>query len=305
MRYLKLYEYFMFNNMELNYNYEEVFRERFKEKEFTDDDFATIKDLLEKDCKEFLDELKSKNQKPIFRGVKNKDDVDNGIYIKSSRTDRRTKDSNPFFSDLFNDKFEEVLGVKLRSEGVFATKNPNTAGDYGTAYMFFPIGKYRYFVNKEISDLYSNISDNFSDERSLKFGWEYKYNRPNSGSLLYSKSNGSFSYNDKVYSDSPDDTIAQIKKEYPELEDKSYSVIKDMLTWIPAISWEDFLKEKTDAQNKMIDKIVSGYEEGKMEDMMLQEMTFICEKYYLVDTGFYDMMCNYLEGKHLNQPRVG
>lgn len=305
MRYLKLYEYFMFQNMELTYNYEQIFRDRFKENDFDDNDFETIKVILEKDCKEFLDELKSKNQKPLFRGVKNKDDVDKGIYIKNSRSDRRTKDSNPIISDKFNDKFEEVLGVKLRSEGVFVTKNPNTATDYGTAYMFFPIGKYRYFVNKEINDLYSNISDNFSTENNIKIGWEFRYNRPNINSVFHSESKGTFSYNDKIYSNSLEETIIQVRKDYPEFEDKGYSEIKDILTWIPAKSWEEFYKEKMDEQDKMLDDIVAGYEEGKMENMMLQEMTFICEKYYLVDTGFYDMMCNYLEGKHLNQPRVG
>ena len=53
MRYLKLYEYFMFNNMELSYDYEKEFRERFVKKEFEDDDFLNIKEILERDCKKF------------------------------------------------------------------------------------------------------------------------------------------------------------------------------------------------------------------------------------------------------------
>ena len=65
------------------------------------------------------------------------------------------------------------------------------------------------------------------------------------------------------------------------------------------------IKRKVEKQNKMVEEIVNGYEEGKMENIKMEEITFICDKYYLVDTGFYDMMCNYLEGKHLNQSRVG
>lgn len=305
MRYLKLYEYFMFNNMELSYDYEKVFRERFVEKEFEDDDFLNIKEILERDCKKFLDELKSKNQKPLFRGVRNKDDVDNGIYTKSSRTDRRSKDSDPGFSELFDKKFEEVLGVRLRSNGVFVTKNPNTSQDYGTSFMFFPVGDYEYYANPKINDLYSNISDNFSDEQSLKFTWQYRYNRPYTGSFHLSDSDGKYSYNDKIYSKSLEDSIKDIKNDYSELSYKNNTEMKALMEWVPDVSWEDYLKEKVEKQNKMAEEIVNGYEEGKMENIKMEEITFICDKYYLVDTGFYDMMCNYLEGKHLNQSRVG
>ena len=81
--------------------------------------------------------------------------------------------------------------------------------------------------------------------------------------------------------------------------------MKALMEWVPDVSWEDYLKEKVEKQNKMVEEIVNGYEEGKMENIKMEEITFICDKYYLVDTGFYDMMCNYLEGKHLNQSRVG
>ena len=82
MRYLKLYEYFMFNNMELSYDFEKVFRKRFVEKKFEDDDFLNIKEILERDCKKFLDELKSKNQKPRFRRTKIDKKIQNSIYRK-------------------------------------------------------------------------------------------------------------------------------------------------------------------------------------------------------------------------------
>jgi hypothetical protein len=109
--------------------------------------------------------------------------------------------------------------------------------------MFFPVGNYEYYANPKINDLYSNISDNFSDEQSLKLTWLYRYNRPYTGPFDLSDSDGKYSYNDKIYSKSLEDSIKDIKNDYSELSDKNNTEMKALMEWVPDVSWEDYLKE--------------------------------------------------------------
>lgn len=53
-------------------------------------------------------------------------------------------------------------------------------------------------------------------------------------------------------------------------------------------------EKKVSDINDKIKHWVSGYEVNSMENAKLCEITFICEKYYLLDLAFYRDICNHL-----------
>ena len=44
-----------------------------------------------------------------------------------------------------------------------------------------------------------------------------------------------------------------------------------------------------------VKKIISGYQKSGLDKVTNQELTFICDKYYLVDPGFYQKFIEYLK----------
>jgi hypothetical protein len=122
--------------------------------------FDKIVEILESDCKPFLDEVSSKGIECIFRGSRpsNSEEIDDlDIYKKIVRTDRKALDSDKEISDMFDNMFGEKFGVKPRSSGVFTTKKFETTSAYGIRYIFVPIGDYKYYWNPNCEDLFTNI----------------------------------------------------------------------------------------------------------------------------------------------------
>ncbi len=264
MKYLKYYENFApVKRYEISDYYNRTFKGKYIENEYTNIDFNKIIEILERDCSKFLSELKDKEQNPIFRGYRKiiGSEIIDGIYKKTARTDRRAKDMNVGISEDLDNRFKEKFGIYLRSSGVFATKNPDTSDDYGTSYMFFPIGDYKYYANLAIRDLYSTVYDSLLNDREIEAQWEYKYNK-------IDDSDGEFVRDEEGNS-----------------------------KWIPAVTLEDFIVLKKQEQEQKIVDMINGYETGLIDQLSEQEMTFICHEYYLVETAFYFKMCDYLKGE--------
>jgi hypothetical protein len=119
--------------------------------------FDKIVELLERDCKPFLDATSD----VIFRGSRPsyKEEIDDlDIYKKTVRTDRKSLDTNSEISNMFDDIFEKKFGVRPRSCGVFTTKNYQTTSAYGMRYIFVPIGEYKYYWNPSFDDLFTKIN---------------------------------------------------------------------------------------------------------------------------------------------------
>ena len=192
--------------------------------ELQTEDIERVISLLERDCPEFLNELKNKYITPLFRGT-HKSIKD----IEEVKTDKfripRNLDMN--ISNVFNDCFRVNFGVAIRSEGVFTTKSPYVTHTYGTTKMFFPIGNYRYFWNPDVDDLYTYVDENL-----------YAFN---------------------IYSDDDIDD--------DDIEEHIYSFVEE---------------------------IASNYIDDQLEKSDYQEITFSCDKYYLVDTKYYKPICDYL-----------
>jgi hypothetical protein len=171
---------------------------------YSDEDWNKILQILEKDCGQFLEEIKDSDS-IIFRGVKgNKTDVGKGIWKKAARSDRYTLDMRQDVSHEFDNLFAQKFAIPIRRAGVFATKQPLNAKSYtryidkqgdvvrkrAVNFLFFPIGEYRYFWNPKIMDLYSDveneqwygdydyIGDNYIDEQYVEDRWWEVYGEP-------------------------------------------------------------------------------------------------------------------------------
>lgn len=195
------------------------------ESTYREEDVDKIWQLLKKDSRPFLNEIKKTGSDLLFRGYY--DALDNnagyGIDKKRVRKNRTAKDMNPLISNEFDNFFYERFGYELRKESVFTCKNPLTTFTYSgidqtrkrkQTFIFFPIGDYEYFWNPDIEDLYSDLD---------KESWYYE-------------------------------------------------IGGDM--------------EKLTEYSDEIKKIVDGYQYGNIEKVNDQEISFVCDWYYLVDDAF-------------------
>lgn len=192
MKYLRSYKIFENSKYILN-GFEEAFDQEYKNRHYSDNEFDEILKVLKDDCSQFLKELSSKKQYPIFRGASNMDDVTEGMWEKTPRDDRFPRDSAGDFSEDFDDLFQKKHGVRLRSNGVFATKSPVVAQTYASKYfLFFPVDGYKYYHNNEAVDLfaiqpeYYDDIDEFSDKKEEVF---FKLNHIVNGYKLNSMEN--------------------------------------------------------------------------------------------------------------------
>lgn len=299
MKYMKTYEFFSSgfgSNTSIRFSSLGSFitwaDKRYREEEYDDEEFEEIISILENECKQFLDEVKEGKVGPIFRGAKNIDDTyTKGLGVKGSRIDRAPLDTRRDVSKILDNCFEEKFGVKLRSSGVFASKLPTVASDYGRPYLFFPIGDYEYFWNPDVKDLYGDIEGThwyYIDESD----WQWQYGPGN---------NGDWCYDGLEYDNDIITAVKRVKEDNTDLSNKSFEYVQKLLDWEPACSIEDYMQgAQAELQNNLED-IVSGYVNNQMDKIVDQEITFVCDKYYLVDPAFYVKYLEYLNDKNLDE----
>lgn len=151
MKYIKVFE-----------NFDEIdFKDirNLKTNEYTSD-FKNVIEILERDCKPFLDEMKSNKIEPIFRSAERIKLDEKGMIKKLCRTDRRPVSTAVSVSNQLDQLFLDKFGVKLRSNGVFTSKQKELL--YGNPYLFFPIGNYKYYWSPSIKDLYATLNLNYN-----------------------------------------------------------------------------------------------------------------------------------------------
>lgn len=262
----------------LNRDYESIYKHS---------DFQKIWKILERDCDKFLKELESSGSDLLFRGVRQLDsNVSYGMDKRSVRKDRSPKDMLSSVQNIFDSKFYEKFGYKLRSTGVFTTKDPIQAETYSShskvkkrkePFLFFPKGDYRYFWNPNVDDLYTKIEDEI---------WYYK-------SEYTEKSNEyledmEFDTLDwfKIYGD-PNETW-NIHSDWKEKGGGNGKFIDG--EWVPDKSFDEYMDDLKKQIKMDLDKntteLVEGYREGGISEITHQEITFICDEYYLVDDAF-------------------
>ena len=294
---------------------------------YTDEDWNKIIQILERDCSQFLGEMID-TESIIFRGVKrNVNEVVKGLGKKKARSDRYTVDMRQDVSVDFDNLFAQKFGVPLRRSGTFATKQPLNASGYSgysnerrriVNYLFLPIGDYRYFWNPKIMDLYSDIEneywyaqydfagDDYGDGEYIEDLWWGIYGEPglkrDQWSWCKGGGKGEYLYKGKSTGYNTIPRIFGMLGENPEswgvdpdvanqTDTVSFEAgIKKDLKWKPEMTIEEFEKIK----EKEMSKIVSEYQEGNMQDISEQEITFVCDEYYLVDDAFLHKMVEYL-----------
>jgi predicted CopG family antitoxin len=333
MKYLKyINEFFLYGdspssdvtyrNNTLKKWYDE-FELEFSEK-YTDENWKRVLETLERDCGQFLEELKSSKSDPLFRGVRTLNGGKDGIVLKNTRKDRYPKDLSWNVSKEFDRLFQDKFGLPIRSQGVFATKDAISSSGYGKynpikkrsiSYLFFPKGNYSYYWNPKIKDLYNDVEDEdwywfFDDfesslESYLSDKWWIEYGDParrmnDCNWLRFGGGKGQYFYQDKPTGENLRiRAISKIKEEY-DIEMSDEEVIRK-LEWVPEKSFSDFSEEYISKSKENADRgiieIVGGYQDNNIQDAQEQEITFICDQYYLVDEAYLHKIEEYLKSK--------
>jgi hypothetical protein len=187
------------------------------------------------------------------------------------------------------DKIVEILSTEC-SEFLDLLEEKNIKGLYrGATIHDTPIvdsfWKFKPFENRLSRDTKSNISKLLDDGFVNKFGIPLRsrgvfatkdlsiaasYGRFRKEAFLFFPKNGfRYFWN------------PQIEDLYTELRDNTSFYNKEPFFWNSS--------EKREFQN-----ILYGYQEGEIEKVKWQELTFICDEYYMLDLDYYDKFIDYL-----------
>ena len=113
-------------------------------------------DIITKDCKPFLKEIKGGEL--LWRGGRT---VFKEVEKITPRADRKPLDTEKIVHDHLDKLFLEYHGWKARSEGVFVSPDILATRRFGDPSLFFPIGTYKYLWHTRIHDLTTSLCDNF------------------------------------------------------------------------------------------------------------------------------------------------
>jgi hypothetical protein len=269
-------------------------REQFNELEILEDTISKIK----KDCQPFLKEIKSVGRL-LYRGSKIQ--IKSYKILKSYLEDRTPKNMNIEVHDYLNKQFKKKFGWPIRN-GIFVSFDPDMAASYGTPYFFFPIGKYKYSFSKKVVDLYE---DYYNDLKlldlsllglKLKLGPEHerKYgSKTKKGTWLYKGKGKNLFIKGNIHISDAINKFAEKLKDEIEYDD----ILKDIV-WVPNISLDDYAKEYAEKQKekiyKILDDIVDSYQSKGLGDQKYVEISFNCDKYYLVKHTWRDELMDEL-----------
>lgn len=110
----------------------------------------------------------------------------NDIELFYARKDRRPKDTPLEVHNWFDGMFKKKFGWKARSEGVFASTNPNGLEPFGKhTYLMYPANGYSYVWSPKIEDLTDYASkvhslidyNGMTGEWFTAWGWEKNLNK--------------------------------------------------------------------------------------------------------------------------------
>jgi hypothetical protein len=111
-------------------------------------------DIIRKDCKPFIDELKKyKGNETLYRGV---DELRGWCLQKRRRQDRKPLNTPASMQEFFDEVFYDKFGWRPRSTGVFASSNYTEVKNYygWKPYVFLPVGPLDFIWSKEVNDLF-------------------------------------------------------------------------------------------------------------------------------------------------------
>jgi hypothetical protein len=112
-------------------------------------------DKIKKQCKYYIDLVKNNNcsNKFFYKGMNKQHDFD----IIKTRKNRKPLNMPLKLHNYIDKLFKKKFGVKLRSETIFVTSDIIWSGGYGFPSIIIPIGKFDYYWNQHIDDLYEDF----------------------------------------------------------------------------------------------------------------------------------------------------
>jgi hypothetical protein len=125
---------------------------------YLNEDTEEALQILERDCKPFLDAVKKRDMPFLYSGRKKKFKWFKGEVRKN----RTPKDTPVEVHNLVDDAFQMKFGKRLRSNCLFTTLSKYHAYNYGTVYYIFPIGKYEIFWHPKVVDLYETMDSYYN-----------------------------------------------------------------------------------------------------------------------------------------------
>jgi hypothetical protein len=118
----------------------------------------------------------------------------------------------------------------------------------------------------------------------LSYNWE----------RIFESKEGEWCYDVCCYGSDITYSSEEAKLDNDELKNMSSANIKKNFYWKPGIELDDYIYNIKEDGEDEIKSIVSRYQEGGLEDIANQEITFKCKDYYLVDIAFYNKIIKYL-----------
>lgn len=110
-----------------------------------------IRDMIERDCKPFIKELKG-SQQLLLRGMKQSGTKD--IFKKKVHKNRKPRMIPADLHERLGIYTKKKFGWNTREEGVFTSKVKFDASSWGQPFIIFPIGKIKYVWSNDVSKLY-------------------------------------------------------------------------------------------------------------------------------------------------------
>jgi hypothetical protein len=262
------------------------------------DTINDIGKLIRKDCKKYINEVVKSNI-VLYRGMFDSTpsrgkSIHDGFFRIKTRKNREPADTPIEIHNYINNQFKKNFGWNVRSEGVFVVKNKRISWNYGTAFIFFPIGDYKYIYSNKIYDLYTHIEDGpdfymyaLKDDKEKAISDYLRQSFKNQ----YEKEYGEFTKNGEyIFRDKPTGEYEYykatlvIKRKYPDI---TKAEIDEELVWEPEISFDIFLDEKLERFKKIfyydIDKIMKTYKTSNIKSADDDtEIIFKCKEYYVL-----------------------
>ena len=267
-------------------------------------DSKEILAILYEDCFPFLKEIKGTDEF-LYRGVSLS--VSDILKRTTRLEDRRPKDTPEWMHEVLNNAFESKFGWPARN-GVFATSDIDDAEKYGTAYLFFPIGKYEYVWSPTVEDLTVELGSLANEE-----AWD-ELVHDNIDPRDYEREYGPGSDNgywinietqEKV---DPEDEPTEWKKKGNDewvSSDLKYEFLPDL----DYSSWygERMEEEREALYDEAVNTALHLVHTCKNKDLKRaidkrHEISFKCNSYYIVNRLYEDDIWDMLENSTFSSP---
>lgn len=145
--------------------------------------------IIKSKCSEFLPTIQKTGL--LYRGTLVKENKNRLAFRAHSRDYREPTHSNAAANKLFNDAMEELGLTATRTNSVFATGASETAGSFGTVYIFFPCNGSHYTWSETARDLIITPSELYRNAGVTVINYDdldqYRQRIVNNAEMLYDK----------------------------------------------------------------------------------------------------------------------